>query len=117
MTLDSKVIGFVVFVTGHARQDSCRWRSCRLPQSQHRSIALWRIWAPVTFLWLFFLVIGIHNSPRMASSSFAQRASWPLCSFLEAEIALSLSLSPSAVVPLSSALGYESVPEYFICRD
>ena len=115
MTLDSKVIGFVVFVTGLTVGPAglLSLEVMSSAQSQHRSIALWRIWTPVTFLWLFFLVVGIHDSPRMAPSSFAQRASWPLCSFLEAEIALSL----SAVVPLSSALGYESVPEYFICRD
>ena len=112
MTLDSKVIGFVVFVTGHARQDSCRWRSCRLPQSQHSSGS--------GLLSLFFGCFSL-------SSAFTSASEWHhlhlhrerlghFAVFLRLK-SLSLSLSLSAVVPLSSALGYESVPEYFICRD
>ena len=95
MTLDSKVIGFVVFVTGltvgPAELLSLEvMSSAAIPAPQHCFVV------DLGSCTLFFLVVGIHNSPRMASSSFAQRASWPLCSFLEAEIALSLSFSLSS---------------------
>ena len=92
MTLDSKVIGFVVFVTGLTVGPASLevMSSAAIPAPQHCFVV------DLGSCTLFFLVVGIHNSPRMASSSFAQRASWPLCSFLEAEIALSLSFSLSS---------------------